>query len=454
MQNKDTMRGVPPPSMIVTLNSESQKAVTTITEREHFAQTHSTLIKKTLDQGFTWMKFDAPLEKKFQEDFRENAIKRTRPTAAIGFVLFAAFGFLSLWVPQPLKDAVFWVHFGIVAPLLALIVIMTFIGNFVRWSLLCVIGGSFIIAGMLAAMINLLPPPYSYLYHLGFLPLSVFIFSMVKMSFRGATTVGAIIFGIHFLSSLFRPYLPTSIIWQPYDQPIVLIFCFFHIVINIMGMSFSYRMEYDFRKDFLKSYLLKWETGELKRVSEQLRLLSTLDPLTQLANRRQLEQCLETEWHRASKNNEPLALMLLDVDYFKNYNDGYGHQAGDECLIQISKILKQRTQNVGELAARYGGEEFILMFPKVGGEALDKMAETLRLQIEELAVTHDYSRVSGVVTVSIGATSLIPSRHVKPQDILKVIDKLLYEAKRCGRNCIKVEDWQPASLTRSSSVSV
>ena len=426
--------------------------MTTITEKEHFAQKHSALIKKALDQGFAWMKFEEPLEKKFREDFRDNAVKRTRPTAAIGFILFAAFGFLSLWVPQPLKDAVFWVHFGIVAPLLGLIVTMTFVESFIRWSLMGVISGSFIIAGMLAAMINLLPPPYSYLYHLGFLPLSVFIFSMIKMSFRGATTVGALIFGIHLLASLYRPYLPTSTVWLPYDQPIVLIFCFFHIVINIMGMSFSYRMEYDFRKDFLKSYLLQWETAELKRVSEQLRLLSTLDPLTQLANRRQLEQCLETEWHRASKANEPIAMLLLDVDYFKNYNDGYGHQAGDECLIQIATLLKDQAYRAGDLAARYGGEEFILMFPKVDVEELRKIAESLRSCVESLSVAHEFSETSNVVTVSIGATSLVPSRNVKPRDILKVIDKLLYDAKRCGRNCIRVDEW-PSSATHSLAFS-
>jgi diguanylate cyclase (GGDEF)-like protein len=176
---------------------------------------------------------------------------------------------------------------------------------------------------------------------------------------------------------------------------------------------------------------------QAEKLAEQLLDLSSQDGLTGIANRRRFDEFLRTEWGRAARRGAPLALIIGDIDHYKAYNDYYGHQAGDDCLIRIARLLQDYTRRGGELAARYGGEEFAILLADTGlYEAVD-FAEQLRAAVENLHIRHERSPTAGVVTMSFGVAALVPSRNTSPSALIKYSDEALYAAKKKGRNRVE-----------------
>lgn len=176
---------------------------------------------------------------------------------------------------------------------------------------------------------------------------------------------------------------------------------------------------------------------ELEKVNRQLQKLSLKDPLTELWNRRKYDETIILEWNRCLRHQRPIALILMDVDYFKEYNDYYGHLAGDECLTKIGQTIKNSLSRSTDMAARYGGDEFIVILPETEKEEAIKIAGMLGQKIEALHIPHGQSTVSSYVTVSIGVTLTIPSINSSNEDLFIVADKALYQAKAVGRNQVK-----------------
>jgi diguanylate cyclase (GGDEF)-like protein len=174
----------------------------------------------------------------------------------------------------------------------------------------------------------------------------------------------------------------------------------------------------------------------LEMLNEELAALSSIDGLTAIANRRQFDLILQKEWDRLSREKAPLALAMIDIDYFKLYNDSYGHQAGDECLIQIAKIIKTTLNRPGDLVARYGGEEFAIILPNTNQHGAAQVIEKVRATVEQAQIAHKGSLVSQFVTISIGVAAIIPNSNVLPATLIKEADSALYAAKSNGRNRI------------------
>ena len=179
-------------------------------------------------------------------------------------------------------------------------------------------------------------------------------------------------------------------------------------------------------------------TRELELANEQLRLLSTLDGLTGISNRRYFEELLGQEWKRGLRDKTPISLLMIDIDFFKNYNDTYGHQAGDECLRQIADAFAHRVRRPGDFTARYGGEEFVILLSNTSIKGAVKVGEDVRQLIENLRIPHETSNVSQYVTASIGIVSVVPNTYNDPAGFVKKADIALYSAKRSGRNKIQV----------------
>jgi diguanylate cyclase (GGDEF)-like protein len=158
-----------------------------------------------------------------------------------------------------------------------------------------------------------------------------------------------------------------------------------------------------------------------------------LDGLTKIANRRRFDEHLDQEWRRSKREKRPLALIMCDVDFFKLYNDTYGHQLGDKCLCVIAKTINRHVKRPSDLVARYGGEEFAVILPNTEAKGASLVAETIRLEIQKLKMSHTSSPMK-VVTLSVGISSL-PAHLLSSQKvIIALADKALYEAKRRGRN--------------------
>ena len=160
----------------------------------------------------------------------------------------------------------------------------------------------------------------------------------------------------------------------------------------------------------------------------------TIDGLTQIANRRAFDQRLEIEWQRLAREHLPLSVLLCDVDFFKRYNDRYGHPTGDDCLRTVAKAIEACIRRPADLAARYGGEEFAVILPNTVREGATFIAEEICHVIAELRIPHESSFVKDRVSVSIGISTAMPERSVHPRSIIESADKGLYLAKNQGRD--------------------
>lgn len=172
---------------------------------------------------------------------------------------------------------------------------------------------------------------------------------------------------------------------------------------------------------------------ELFKMQKKLEALSFEDGLTGSANRRLFDERLKAEWRSACAAQQPLSLVLLDIDHFKQYNDLYGHVQGDACLVQVAAALKVGGRQ-RDIIARYGGEEFALLLPETDKAEALAIAEKCRHVIEALQIRHDHSKCSAVVTVSVGVGTVIPPADGEPRHFCDAVDKLLYAAKQNGRN--------------------
>ncbi|GAB1410311.1 diguanylate cyclase [Desulfovibrionales bacterium] len=174
--------------------------------------------------------------------------------------------------------------------------------------------------------------------------------------------------------------------------------------------------------------------AELEEKNRQLHILSSLDGLTGIPNRRQFDATLRQEWTRLTREQLPLALIILDVDHFKRYNDTYGHVVGDSCLKQVAQALAALLKRPADLVARYGGEEFAAILPGTNQEGAEHMAETMRQAIINLNIEHTASLVLPLISMSLGVSAVIPGPGCMPGDLIQAADKALYEAKLGGRN--------------------
>jgi len=176
---------------------------------------------------------------------------------------------------------------------------------------------------------------------------------------------------------------------------------------------------------------------ERKKAEETLKRLSSLDGLTGIANRRHFDEIINLEWKRSLREGEPLSLIMADIDFFKFYNDTYGHQCGDDCLKKVAAAIKKGLKRPGDLVARYGGEEFAVILPDTPLEGAQAVAEDLRLRIEALGIIHAKSPLAGKVTVSLGVASILPKQDLNVEALILAADQALYRAKNEGRNCIR-----------------
>lgn len=226
-------------------------------------------------------------------------------------------------------------------------------------------------------------------------------------------------------------------IFQPWRNEVMLLTSLFVLLTftATMGLYTLQRSQRKAERDAASAAeAIRKKNTELEALNEQLHTLALVDGLTGVANRRRFDAALENEWRRSRRDNTPLALLLIDIDYFKQFNDQYGHQSGDECLQKIAKVLQDGLNRSTDLVARYGGEEFICLLPESDITGATAKAELLRKAVEELHIPHEASSAASYVTISIGAASRIPDEHAEPKLLIANADKALYKAKHKGRN--------------------
>jgi len=209
--------------------------------------------------------------------------------------------------------------------------------------------------------------------------------------------------------------------------------CWYHYVVVKLGDGFAITVR-DITKRKQTELDLQKINDQLQEANHKLELLSNLDGLTQIANRRCFNDRIMLEWQRLHRDRQPLSLLMFDVDYFKRYNDFYGHQLGDECLIKIAQTVDNLMRRPADLVARYGGEEFIIILPNTSAEGAIVVADLVHQAIQKLQIPHQDSTVSGIVTISMGIACDFPKLERSPYVLINQADHALYEAKQQGRN--------------------
>ncbi len=202
----------------------------------------------------------------------------------------------------------------------------------------------------------------------------------------------------------------------------------FHIVAVKLGDGFAITL-----RDINEKKQLEIR---LKEANSELQYQANIDSLTQVANRRRFDEYIAQEWAICAREQEYLSIILCDVDYFKFYNDAYGHQAGDECLFRVAQGMNLAIKRPADVVFRYGGEEFAVILPFTEGEGALKVAQSIREEIKKLKIIHDLSQASHYVTLSLGVASIIPSSQFSVESLIANADRALYEAKSLGRDRI------------------
>lgn len=180
--------------------------------------------------------------------------------------------------------------------------------------------------------------------------------------------------------------------------------------------------------------IVQERTRQLREANNKLERLATLDGLTGVSNRRHFDEFLKQEWKRAIRYQAPVALIMIDIDFFKMFNDSHGHQAGDSCLRQVADVLRKTVPRATDLVARYGGEEFAVVLTNTPANDAAVMAEKLRRNVELLKIPHKTSKAGAYVTISLGVATTVPHKTSAPEALIAAADKALYRAKEEGRN--------------------
>jgi diguanylate cyclase len=242
--------------------------------------------------------------------------------------------------------------------------------------------------------------------------------------------------GLFFISIVFTIYIE--------DKKTLLNVLLLHYLISLIGGFFAYHLSVYIANSNkaereLNLSLIKLQESEQKlhKANELLNRLSYMDGLTGVGNRRHFDEILNKEWTRLTSTHSPLTLLMFDIDYFKKYNDTYGHLAGDQCLQTIATTIKDLMANIPYATfCRYGGEEFAIILTKTNLKKAADMAKLIQMKVQSLTIEHRSSEISDIVTISIGIASVIPSSETEPKNLIHLADTSLYTSKANGRNTI------------------
>lgn len=225
-------------------------------------------------------------------------------------------------------------------------------------------------------------------------------------------------------------YAPDGIDWRGLS--------YYFFAITAVCLFVCWLSEEKEKTGFLQALLIVRDAREKEALNRELLRLAHQDSLTGLANRREFDRRLDAEWDRLKRERKPLSVLFVDVDYFKNYNDRYGHSAGDECLAAVGKALGDALLRPADLAARYGGEEFVILLPDTDIAGAQDVARRVMAAFDLLAIPHDASGAAPHITASIGVACSVPSAETTTQQLLQRADAALYAAKQEGRRRIRV----------------
>ena len=370
---------------------------------------------RQLRAGFPWLTFHPELETEFRRAHFDENLLHTRVNFCLAIVITIAFSAMESTVLGPeLNRVPSMIHMLVIIPILLIGLGSSFSAQRHRiYPPLAVVASTMLGLGVGAIQIIATRGGMSILFPCLMLTI-IFIYFMAGLIFYHAAAANALVM-LAYLAAGTALQLPGREF--AYDALAM-------VAANVFGASVVYMHEKTSRMRFLEACLL--------------RELVARDGLTGIQNRRMFDHHIQRVWQQAVREQERVAVLLADIDCFKDYNDRYGHQAGDECLRAVAVSLSQCARRPLDFVARYGGEEFAVVLYEASREYVAEVLTRIQRSIAELNIPHDASRVASRLTVSIGAAFILPSRSRTPEGLIQLADEALYSAKEQGRNRVVV----------------
>jgi diguanylate cyclase (GGDEF)-like protein len=379
-----------------------------------------------LRRGFPWLRFRGPLEREFRTAYREQIKGQIR------FNLWLALGLLLAFVIAGLLTLDYEVNRGLdlirtvfIIPTLALAIALTYSDLYTRafsW-LIQVLGSMF---GVVIVIEALMAARFGVSFFAGVTLVVIALYLMVGMLFFEALRSALLVLAAFFIGAPLMNMPQEAIVYNS-----VVLLC-----ANVVGATVCYALEKVHRTNYLEARLLTE--------------MACRDGLTGIYNRRMFDEHLDKVWQQAGRERVPAAVLLVDIDHFKAYNDYYGHQAGDECLKHVARALVYCARRPLDFTARYGGEEFALVLYNANREYVEEVSRRIQASMERLALRHPASSISTHLTVSIGAACIVPLPERSHFGFIQLADEALYEAKGAGRNRYVIMDKEYDELSTGS----
>jgi diguanylate cyclase (GGDEF)-like protein len=378
------------------------------------------------------LRFRGALESAFQDDYQRKSTNQIRLTFLVGAIFYAAFGLLDA-LTVPAAAPAFWVlRFGIFMPVSLVVLVLSYL-PWGKRHLELLTTFWFVVAGLgILTMIAVLPQNTGRTYYAGLIMVLIAGYTWLRVRLVWAASAGWL---------MVLGYQIVAIGMTEMTVDVIISNNFFLVGSNVLCMLACHSIERYARRDFLKARLLFDEkkvvaktNAQLASANVELERLARYDGLTGIPNRREFDARLDSEWRRMGREGKPLALIMGDVDHFKQYNDTYGHQAGDECLVKVAEAIQSAARRPTDLAARYGGEEFALILADTDGKGAAFVAQSVCDLVRRLEIPHCNSSASEHVTLSLGVAVVLPGAGKGPKSLIEMADEALYNAKESGRN--------------------
>ena len=377
-----------------------------------------------ISRGLNLVWFPKELEVIYRDQYRNEAAHEFRYRAPIilGLYLFLSFGIYQ--VLPPVLRLEWGAYYGWVGIIILLAWLLAFVPSMNKWFDHYVCLGSMGAVAITFTLINVLEQgQHNVLFHAAMMYAVVIIYGFVGMRFYTAILAGWCGGLVGLIAST---WLSGYIDWTFLNRT--------YTFSSFLGMALAYATDRQHRENYLQNCMIELNRLELMRQAQQLSILSQQDALTGLANRRYLDEVLENEWKRAIRHKMPITIMMIDIDFFKLYNDTLGHIQGDECLRRIAILLGSIASRSGDLAARYGGEEFLLLFSMTDKDQAVIQVQRLMELVRNIGIIHPRSHVSKHVTISVGVATTTPHLNDSLSEFISKADHALYVAKNNGRN--------------------
>ncbi len=368
-------------------------------------------VASTIAGGFPWLKFEPELEQQFREEHYQNIRPRVRIAVALALLTVLGFALMDRWVlGQVPTDVQERLRFTVHLPIVILCLVLTGRRFFPRYYLPAIsIGAPLFGIGSVMMVMDAASMPQA-LMASRLVLVAFFFYFMLGLSFRTALSSNLIVLGSFVLFAITNR--------MPQGTGIYVFFTL--ICANLFAGAGCYALEYANRLNFLERRLLNE--------------VATRDALTGLLNRGAFEATQLQAWSGAQRRGGSLAVMMLDIDHFKAYNDRYGHQAGDQCLRQVAQAVRRAAGRATDIVGRYGGEELIVLMPEIDEEQASHVAESVIAAVRALCIAHAASNTTTIVTVSMGLAWVRSAAAEVFESAVRRADMALYEAKAAGRD--------------------